>query len=96
MPITTEDAIRLANSEFWNELTLQERAKFQLFEPRLCMPFSVFHEAVEETLGRPVFTHEFAFMDRLQKELLGEAPAPSFEDILALIPADKRVLIITK
>jgi hypothetical protein len=23
------------------------------------MPFDVFHEAVEKTIGRPVFTHEF-------------------------------------
>ena len=32
-----------------------------MFESKLCMPFSIFQEAVEKTLGRPVWTHEFAF-----------------------------------
>lgn len=58
------------------------------------MPFEVFHEAVEECLGRPVFTHEFG-LDRegLQSELLGEQPVPTAEELFELIPADKLVLL---
>jgi len=68
---------------------------FQLFEDRLCMPFAVFHEAMEKALERPVFTHEFALnYDGLCRELLGEQPAPTFEEIMDLIPAEKRVLLV--
>jgi hypothetical protein len=63
-----EDAIQLYESKFWEPMSFQERAKFQMFEEKLCMPFDVFHEAVEKTLGRSVFTHEFAF-DGIKDEL---------------------------
>ena len=83
-----EEAVALYDSEFWKDMTYRERATFQLFEERLCMPFDVFHEAIEKTLGRPVFTHEFAF-DGIKKEFLGEKPAPTFEEIIGLIPEKK-------
>ena len=57
------------------------------------MPFGVFHEAIEKVLNRSVWTHEFAFRDQMIKEYLGEKPAPSFEEILALIPADKLIIV---
>jgi hypothetical protein len=53
----------------------------------------VFHEAIEKTLGRPVFTHEFAFRDELRKELYGEKEPPTLEEICALIPEEKLILI---
>lgn len=52
--MTKEQVIKLAESEFWKDVTYEQIAKFQLFEDLLCMPFDVFHEAVEKTLGRPV------------------------------------------
>jgi hypothetical protein len=65
-----------------------------MFEELLCMPFDVFHEAVEKTLGRPVWTHEFGLnFDGLKAELLGEKPASTMEEIINLIPEDKRVVI---
>jgi hypothetical protein len=94
--MTLEQAVALHDSGFWKQMDYRERAMFQMFEERLCMPFDVFHEAVEKTLGRPVFTHEFGLnADGIRKELLGERPAPSMEDILNLIPADKRVIVVT-
>lgn len=58
--MTREEAITLAGSGWWKTKTASEIVKFQLFEDRLCCPFSEFHKAVEEVFGRPVFTHEFA------------------------------------
>jgi len=87
--ITKERAIKLANSEFWEKLTYRERAIFQLSHRLLCMPFSVFHEAVEKALGRPVFTHEFARPDLLMEELIGLKEAPTFQDIVDLLPKNK-------
>jgi len=91
--MTKYDAMRLYESKFWEKMTLRDRAVFQLHEEKLCMPFGVFHEAMEATLGRPIFTHEFAFPDALRKEMNGEKPAPTFDEILALIPEDKRIIV---
>jgi hypothetical protein len=57
--MTAEEAIAFAATEWWKKLSHQDITAFQLFEPRLCMPFALFQEAVEASLGRPVFTHEF-------------------------------------
>ena len=65
---------------------------FQMFTPRLCMPFDVFQEAVEKTLGRPVFTHEFAYSG-IKDELLGNKVVPTFDEIVNLIPTDKKVIV---
>ena len=96
MQITKEKAIELARSGFWKNLTYRERAIFQLSQQLLCMPFSVFHEAVEKTLGRPVLTHEFARPDLLMEELIGLKKAPTFQDIVDLIPKHKKIIIIKK
>jgi len=83
--MTQKEAIKLYESKFWETMTLKDRAMFQLFEP-LLMPFDIFHEAVEKTLGRPVYTHEFGLnVDGLKKELLGESPSPSMNDIIQLL-----------
>ena len=89
-----KEAKALCDSEFWKDLSVHDRVKFQLFEERLCMPFDVFHQAVEETLERSVWTHEFATPEHLRAEFLGEASAPTFEEILALIPTDKQYLLL--
>lgn len=91
--LTQEEAIKLYKSNFWESMQPREIAEFQLFQDRLCMPFSVFHEAMEKALGRSVWTHEFAFRAELTKEFLGEKETPSFDDILNLIPANKRVIV---
>lgn len=95
--MTKEEAIKLFKSEFWKDLSYKEIAIFQLFEDRLCMPFGIFHEAIEKTLNRPIFTHEFGLnRDGLKKELLGESPPPTFEEIINLIPENKRIALIIK
>lgn len=83
-----------AMSRFWEGMNYRERAMFQLFEPLLCMPFNVFHEAVEKALHRPVYTHEFGLnWAGLQAEIHGEQSSPTLEEIINLIPADKRVIV---
>ena len=67
-----EEAIKLAESRWWENKTAEEIVEFQLFEDRLCMPFANFHKAIEEALGRPVWTHEFADRAGLQAEFHGE------------------------
>lgn len=91
---TQEEAIKFAESKAWEDMTHRQRATFQLYQDKLCMPFSVFHESVEKALGRPVFTHEFGRnVDGLKKELAGLQGAPTLEDVINMIPREKRLLI---
>jgi hypothetical protein len=91
--LTKEQAIALAESGEWKDWTNEKIVKFQLYQEKLCMPFNVFHRAVGEVLGRPVFTHEFANWSAIVDEYEGERPAPTFEEIMNLIPEEKRILI---
>lgn len=93
--MTREEAIAFHDSRAWESMTLREIAEFQINEERLCIPFSVFHEAIEKTLGRPVFTHEFGLnLDGLRAELFDGKPAPTLEQIVDMVPEEKRVVLV--
>lgn len=92
--MTKDEAIALAGSHFWEHLSYEEIAKFQLAEKKLCMPFGIFHEAIEKALGRPVYTHEFGLnYQGLCDELFNSADPPTLQEIMELIPEDKRIII---
>lgn len=91
--LTREQAFSFGKNHLYEGMTARQKALFQLNQNKLCMPFPIFHEAVEQALGRPVFTHEFAKPMALLNELCGEKPAPTFEEIINMIPVDKRVII---
>ena len=92
--LTREEAIAFYGSKVYENWTYRQIAEFQLEQDLLCVPFGVFHEAIEKTFGRPVFTHEFGLnREGLMKELLGEKEAPTFEGIVNLIPKEKRLVI---
>ena len=58
------------------------------------MDFSRFHEAVEKVLDRPMFQIEFGInYQGIVLEYLGEKKAPTLEEIIELIPENKRVVI---
>ncbi|MEE9446190.1 MAG: hypothetical protein V3V19_11065 [Cocleimonas sp.] len=93
--ISKEQALELFKSEFWKTLSAKEIAEFQLFTRRLCMPFVVFHKAIEKALDRPVWMHEFGSnIKGIKKEFLGEIDPPSLQKIIELIPKDKRIIIM--
>jgi hypothetical protein len=95
--MTQAEAIRFYDSKWWEHVPLDVAAGWQLFESRLCMPFDLFHRGIEAVLGRPVFTHEFAYVDTpggLRAEALRLAPAPTLTEICDLIPADKRIVVV--
>lgn len=93
--LTKEQAIAFCGSNEWKNWSHREIAAFQLTQERLCVPFSVFHEAVEKALERPVWTHEFALNHNgLVDELLGAAKAPTLKEIISLIPKDKQSIIV--
>ncbi len=74
-------------SKWWLTRTTREIAKFQLFTAELCLPFEVFHRALEEVLQRPIWIHEFGLnVEGLVQEFLDERDAPTLEEIFALLP----------
>lgn len=95
--MTKEQAIAFAESGAWERLTPRERAVLQLTQRLMCMPFWAFHVALEEALGRPVWTHEIAFglgEGGLLDELEGHRDAPSLDEVLALIPPEKLIAVV--
>lgn len=92
-PLTREQALALYDSSFWESLAYVERARFQLSEERLCMPFDVFIEAVERSLGRPVRVGEILNSRKLLVELTGERQPLDADELLSMLPADKRILL---
>lgn len=94
MKLNKEQAIKFYKSGIWKSWTPEKIALFQLQQKRLCIPFDVFHKAVEKALGRPVWTHEFAEPQKLLLELKGIRKQPTLEEIFASIPEEKLILII--
>lgn len=95
--MTREEALKLANSKWWEDKSPQEIAEFQLNESLLCMPFDLFHKAVEEWLGRPVWTHEFACPDELMAEGHGENKTRTMSEVLDKakeLMGDKPIIVI--
>jgi hypothetical protein len=94
--ITVEDAIAIAESEDYKGFSMVEWAILQLRQPKLCCDFSYLHKSVEFAAGRPVFTHEFAFSERLIAEIEHNLPTPPMEEILGLLPPEKTIVVYTK
>ena len=96
--LSKKEAKKLYDSEEWKQWDKTVLASFQLKQDRLCVPFDVFHEAIEKLLDRPVFTHEFAFRDSLIKEAEGKIGKATFDDVLNKIPKhllDKTIVVVT-
>lgn len=94
--MTKEEALALAATDWWKTKTPEEIVRFQLFEEKLCMNFSEFHKAIEQALGRPVYTHEFGLNRKgLQEEFLHDKPAPTIQEIIEMIPEAKRILVVS-
>jgi hypothetical protein len=92
--IGKDQAIALAKTQWWKNLTAREIVQVQLFTQELCMDFNDFCGALEEALDRPVFNHELALnYEGIVEEFLGKRKAPTMNDIIELIPADKRVVV---
>lgn len=92
--IGSDRAIAIYHGGLWKHKPARDVALLQLTTVELCLPFDEFHRVTEEALGRPVWTHEFANPDALLAELLGDAPRPTMTEILALLPAEKTIVVI--
>lgn len=91
-----DEAVAMADSGWWQGKTAREIVAVQLYEDLLCMPFSEFHRAVEEALGRPVYTHEFGVnLQGLKAEFEGKRGPASMPEILGqLTEIGKPVIVV--
>ena len=81
-------------NKWWESSDPFEVAWGQLNEPALIMDFGKFHEAIEKALGRPVYSHEFGLnAEGLKEEMQCKRPAPSLNEIIEMIPEEKRVVV---
>jgi len=93
--MSRDDAIALGKSGVWRQWSFRQRALFQLRCERLCMPFDVYHEAISKAIGRDVYNIELGMnREGLYAELMGQGEAPTFDDILAMIPDGVDVVIV--
>jgi hypothetical protein len=94
--ITKAQAIAIFQSRVWETWTNKQVVDFQLYQERLAVDWTRFQMAVEAMLGRPVWTHEFADDQRLKDEYEGRHGKPTFEEIMALIPEDKLIVVVSE
>lgn len=92
---TEEQAIAFNDSREWEQWSDEQIVRLQLFQDKICMEWNRFHQALEKVLGRAVYTHEFTNknIDNLKEEYLGTKQAPTFQEIVNLIPEEKRIVI---
>jgi len=88
-----EKAIEMYKARWWEGKTAKEIVDVQLYQDKLCIEFAVFHKAMEEVLGRPVFTHEFADQKALQEEYEGKRQYDGIDaSIKRIVPEHVKII----
>jgi hypothetical protein len=93
--MTREQAIKFYESNIWEEWTHEQIVRLQLFQDRLCVTLDRYQEALFNVFGRGIYSHELAEGNRknLILEYLGEKDSPTFDEIMNLIPFEKRMIL---
>ena len=78
----------------WESMTFEELAKFQVTQETLCVPFGVYRNAAERTLGRPLLNLQLVTgRERVKGELFGGTPPESVREVIDIIPLHKRMIL---
>jgi lysozyme family protein len=64
--LSYDEALAFYTSKTWEGMSAFDKARFQLSQKRLCMPFSVFEAAVNEAVGRKVDWRELVEAETLE------------------------------
>ena len=91
--MTKEEAIRFTETKWYEGRCAEDIVALQLYEELLCVPeFSIFHEAMETVLKRPVQTLEFGMLtDSLKAEF--ETAVPNAQSLIEKMQAEKEKYI---
>ena len=92
--LSEKQAIAFYDSKIYEDWTPYQVVRFQLFQKKLALPLDLFHKSLENVLDRPVWTHELG-MNRqgIINEFLGTGAAPTFDEIVGMIPQEKLILL---
>ena len=76
-------------------LTADEREAELRGMDRVEVPFDVMHARIERLVGRPVWTHEMTTSnwERLLREARWEERLATMEEIINLVPEEKRIIL---
>jgi hypothetical protein len=92
--IGSENAIKMSDSKWWEGMEPRKAAIIAISTAELCCPVSVFWEILSNALGRAVYTHEMVWgFKNLYLEIIGEKDTPTLQEIIELIPEEKRLVI---
>jgi len=80
--LSKEQAIAFGKNGEGEGWTAVQVAAFQLFQKRLCIDMCTFQTAVQEVLGRPVWSHEFAYPGALQQEFLAKVSGIPMSEVV--------------
>lgn len=81
--LNKRNAIKFYESELWKQWTDEQIFVFQMMNEVLCVDFDIFHDSVNRSLCRKVYTHELSKPDLLVKEFItlkGKLPSKGFEN----------------
>jgi hypothetical protein len=93
--LTEKEAIEFGKSGVWKEWDDEQIVRLQLFQNLCCVGFTRYQNAMSKILDRPVYSHEFMASNRdsLMQEYLGTKPESTLDEIINLIPEEKRIII---
>jgi len=94
--LTKTQAVAFIETKAYEDLTYKQIADFQILQERVCVPFSVYHGAATEATGRCIMSDELYHplgMKGIIIDLMKKAPISTFDEIMELIPAGKRIEI---
>ena len=84
--MTKEEAIKIYETGWWEEIDLKIVVSFQLLSDRICMDFDDFLTGLNEVLGRVVNVHELYTKTKLLDEIYGIGNHPTHEELIKQIP----------
>lgn len=61
--LTKKQAIEFWDLGIWKDWNAKKIVRFQLFQKRLRVPFSVFQLSMDKVLSRLTWTHEYAYTE---------------------------------
>ncbi len=69
-----DEAVSFFESNVWKDWSSVQLAEFQLSQELLCIDLDVYHQSLEEALGRPVLNLEMRDRQKLRAELFTKHP----------------------
>ena len=91
--LTKKSAIELENKGFWTKMNNDDIARFQLYQPILCIPFNIFQGCLEKLFDRPIQLLEFGLSNLILEYEKHFTPIKNEAQWIGLLPDEFRNLV---